>query len=110
MAWNINTKKLCENPETENAGKIWNKDEDDELLIMCLSNETYDVMASYFKRTIRAIKCRIYVKIYEMIDENTSIEELCVKYNVELQKMIEFKNQKDNKPKKEIIKTCRNRN
>ena len=81
------------NPETINAGQRWSN-EDDKRLIMLINDNIvtktvidYDKIAKEFKRTVGSIKARIQLNVYNMIDDEHTIESLCKTYYLDLEDM-----------------------
>jgi Mor family transcriptional regulator len=77
--------KTCEelrlNPETCNAGKKWDTDEDELLVKLVNDNKYHEEIAKVFKRTVGGIRARIIDKIIFPEYNNENIKELAKKYN-----------------------------
>jgi hypothetical protein len=96
---------------TTNAGQRWT-DEDDKKLMESVNNNiilekvvNYNKIASEFKRTIGSIKARIKFNIYNMINNDNTIEDLCNKYLVNINEMTIYVETKNKKIDKKIEKT-----
>jgi len=88
--------KLRENPDTANAGKKWENDDDIKLAKLVETSITYCDIAKQFKRTEGSIKARVIDKIiYPQYNDNPELlEELADKYKFHkdyLKKKIEEK-------------------
>jgi hypothetical protein len=104
-------KILREAPETENAGQRWTDEEDKKLMELINDNiitakvVDYHKIATEFKRTIGSIKARIKLNIYNMIDDDNNIEDLCNKYLVDINEMTSFVENKNKAVEKKLEKT-----
>ena len=104
-------KILREAPETENAGQRWTDEEDKKLIELINDNiitakvVDYHKIATEFKRTIGSIKARIKLNIYNMIDDDNNIEDLCNKYLVDINEMTSFVENKNKAVEKKLEKT-----
>ena len=76
--------KTCEelrlNPETCNAGKKWEINEDELLIKLFNENKSFEEIAKEFKRTVGSIKSRIIDKIIFPEYNKENIKELAKKY------------------------------
>jgi len=104
-----NCLKLRENPETANAGKKWESDDDIKLAKLIETSISYCDIAKQFKRTEGSIKARVIDKIiYPQYNNNPELlEELADKYKFHkdyLKKKIEEKNNPKIKNSVEINK------
>ena len=92
--------------ETTNAGQKWSVIDDKQLITIINDNIVtktgidYDNIAKIFKRTPGAIKARIQLNVYNMIDDENTIETLCKKYYLNLAEMNLFIQRMYNKSKK----------
>jgi Mor family transcriptional regulator len=68
------------NPETCNAGKIWEINEDELLIKLFNENKSYEEIAKEFKRTVGSIKARIIDKLIFPEYNNGNFNELAEKY------------------------------
>jgi Mor family transcriptional regulator len=75
-----NCEKLRSNPETCNAGKKWDTDEDELLIKLFNENKSYEEIAKEFKRTVGSIRARIIDKIIFPEYNNDNFNELAEKY------------------------------
>jgi hypothetical protein len=104
-------KILREAPETENAGQRWTDEEDKKLMELINDNiitakvVDYHKISTEFKRTIGSIKARIKLNIYNMIDDDNNIEDLCNKYLVDINEMTSFVENKNKAVEKKLEKT-----
>ena len=104
-------KNLREAPETENAGQRWTDEEDKKLMELINDNiitakvVDYHKISTEFKRTIGSIKARIKLNIYNMIDDDNNIEDLCNKYLVDINEMTSFVENKNKAVEKKLEKT-----
>lgn len=104
-------KTLREAPETENAGQRWTDEEDKKLMelindnIITVKVVDYHKIATEFKRTIGSIKARIKLNIYNTIDDDNTIEDLCNKYLVDVNEMTAFVENKNKTVEKKLEKT-----
>ena len=104
-------KTLREAPETENAGQRWTDEEDKKLMelindnIITVKVVDYHKIATEFKRTIGSIKARIKLNIYNMIDDDNNIVDLCNKYLVDINEMTSFVENKNKAVEKNLEKT-----
>lgn len=73
--------ELRSNPETCNAGKKWETDEDELLIKLVNDNKYHEEIAKEFKRTVGSIRARIMDKIIFPEYNNENIKELAEKYN-----------------------------
>lgn len=73
--------ELRSNPETCNAGKKWETDEDELLIKLVNDNKSHQEIAIEFKRTENSIRARIIDKIIFPEYNNENITELAKKYN-----------------------------
>tara|TARA_B110000483_G_scaffold173928_1_gene205822 strand:- start:39 stop:491 length:453 start_codon:yes stop_codon:yes gene_type:complete len=101
--------KLRENPETANAGKKWESDDDITLAKLVETSILYCDIAKQLKRTEGSIKARVIDKIiYPQYNDNPELlEELAYKYKFHkdyLKKKIEEKNNPNIKNGVEIDK------
>jgi hypothetical protein len=78
-----------------NKGKKWSSTDDDELMRRALSKDSYSDMAAFFDRTESAVKYRIMLNAYKMINPDNSMEYLCNKYGINVNEMIKFKKRKE---------------
>ena len=72
--------ELRSNPETCNAGKKWETDEDELLIKLVNDNKYHEEIAKEFKRTVGSIRARIMDKIIFPEYNNENIKELAEKY------------------------------
>ena len=104
-------KILREAPETENAGQRCTDEEDKKLMELINDNiitakvVDYHKISTEFKRTIGYIKARIKLNIYNMIDDDNNIEDLCNKYLVDINEMTSFVENKNKAVEKKLEKT-----
>ncbi len=101
--------KLRENPDTANAGKKWEGDDDITLAKLVETSILYCDIAKQLKRTEGSIKARVIDKIiYPQYNDNPELlEELAYKYKFHkdyLKKKIEEKNHPNIKNGVEIDK------
>jgi len=75
-----NCQELRLNPETCNAGKKWEKNEDELLIKLFNENKSYEEIAKEFKRTVGSIKARIIDKLIFPEYNNGNFNELAEKY------------------------------
>lgn len=104
-----NCLKPRDNPETANAGKKWESDDDIKLAKLIETSISYCDIAKQFKRTEGSIKARVIDKIiYPQYNNNPELlEELADKYKFHkdyLKKKIEEKNNPKIKNSVEINK------
>lgn len=76
-----NIQELKSNPETSNAGKKWETEEDELLVKLVNEDKSYEEIAKEFKRTVGSIRARIIDKIIFPEYNNENISELVKKYN-----------------------------
>ena len=76
-----NIQELKSNPETSNAGKKWETEEDELLVKLVNEDKSYEEIAKEFKRTVGSIRARIIDKIIFPEYNNENISELAKKYN-----------------------------
>lgn len=76
-----NIQELRLNPETCNAGKKWETEEDELLVKLVNENKSHQEIAIEFKRTEGSIRARIIDKILFSEYNNENITELAKKYN-----------------------------
>ena len=76
-----NIQELKSNPETCNAGKKWETEEDELLVKLVNEDKSYEEIAKEFKRTVGSIRARIIDKIIFPEYNNENISELAKKYN-----------------------------
>lgn len=92
--------ELRSNPDTCNAGKKWNNNDDELLVKLINENKSYEDIAFEFKRTLGSIKMRIIDIIIAKEYNSENIEELAKKYNFNnveyLEKCIKAKIEKNN--------------
>jgi len=72
--------ELRSNPETCNAGKKWETNEDELLIKLVNENKSHQEIAKEFKRTVGSIRARIMDKIIFPEYNNENIKELAEKY------------------------------
>ena len=110
--------KTCEelrlNPETCNAGKKWETNEDELLIEYVNDNKYHEEIAKEFKRTVGSIRARIMDKIIFPKYNKENIKELAKKYKFDdveyLERMIKARITREEKFKensrisKEILK------
>jgi len=91
----MNPSKAREDPKLANFGRRWT--EADDLYIMKGANDNmdYDKMAESLKRTPNSVKLRIYMNILKYVSEKNTIEQLCKKFNVKKEDVLQFKEDSD---------------
>ena len=75
-----NLQELRLNPETYNAGKKWETNDDELLVKLVNEDKSYEEIAKEFKRTIGSIRSRIMNKIIFPEYNKENIKELAEKY------------------------------
>lgn len=75
-----NCQELRLNPETCNAGKKWEINEDELLIKLFNKDKSYEEIAKEFKRTVGSIRARIFDKIIFPEYNKENIKELAEKY------------------------------
>jgi len=75
-----NCQELRLNPETCNAGKKWEINEDELLIKLFNKDKSYEEIAKEFKRTVGSIRARILDKIIFPEYNKENIKELAEKY------------------------------
>jgi hypothetical protein len=99
-------KELKENPNTENTGTKWTEEDDKKLMVMVKNDLlkygkiNYNNIALEFKRTNGSIVARIKLNVYKMINDETNVEELCEKYQINKMDMDFFIEQQSKREKK----------
>lgn len=84
----------------ENKGKKWYK-EDDEILLK--SDKDIENLSIFFKRTPRAIKCRLIFIALEMIEhKKMSLEDASLFVKISVNDILNFKETKNNEARKEV--------
>lgn len=95
-----NCQELRSNPETCNAGKKWETEEDELLVKLVNENKSHQEIAIEFKRTEGSIRARIIDKIIFPKYNNENITELAKKYNFNdieyLERCIKVRIEKEN--------------
>jgi hypothetical protein len=86
--------------ETSKSGSLWSKDEDETLKnLIQTSSMSISELALQFKRSEGGILCRIMGYAYNE-RELMSLDELSLKYLIEVDELKRFFNKRDNKTKK----------
>lgn len=82
-----------------NAGQKWEKEDDDKLLEKLLTNPDvpFDQLAEEFQRTAGSIQNRAMNLLMQMSTDDSPLEDLCAKYNVDWKDMQKYRQKKDNR-------------
>ena len=98
-----NLQELRLNPETYNAGKKWETNDDELLIKLFNEDKSYQEIAKEFKRTIGSIRARIIDKIIFPEYNKENIKELAEKYKFDdveyLERIIKARIAKEEKSK-----------
>jgi hypothetical protein len=90
--------ELRNNPETEKAGLKWLKEEDDKLLNEVNNKLSISDIAKIHKRTETSIKKRIMQHTINLINtEDITIENACIKMNLNIDEFKKFKEKLESK-------------
>jgi len=91
----MNSTKIREDPKLINFGRRWTEAEDLYIMKGANDNMDYDKMAESLKRTSNSVKLRVYMNILKYVSEKNTIEQLCKKFNVKKEDVLQFKEDSD---------------